>query len=361
VCRGVTRGTTTAGVFIRGSLNAVDSCTQRGADVSVRRRSLRGAHATDGSNSAFTQGVVTDRPHVGFLCGSDDRDAAAWFRETVNANVVGIGYGIERRVIDANAAFLGAIGATAVDLRAGISLAALFDSDDALIDTFLRGGAREYSITRVDGDRAHVIASAIHRDGQHGWLVVTIDLTERKAAERAIEHLALHDPTTGVPNRRLLIDRLEQALARARRQRSITGVLFCDIDKFKHINDTYGHRAGDTALQTAALRLESILREGDTVARVGGDEFVILLERLLDPTDATRLAERARIAINEPIEIDDHSVQITASVGVALTSGLDDADALLRRADDAMYLAKARGRDQVALDPQDFPRSTADR
>jgi diguanylate cyclase (GGDEF)-like protein len=322
--------------------------------------STRREDAADRSISAVSDGVDPDRPEVGFLRGADDRKAAAWLRQLVNANVVGIGYGVEGRVIDGNAAFLDAIGATATDLDIGISLAALFGTNNALIDTFPRSGTREYGINRVDGDRAHLIASAIPLEGQNGWLLLTIDRTERKAAERAIQHLALHDPTTGVPNRRLLIDRLEHALARARRQNSITGVLFCDIDRFKHINDTYGHRAGDTALQTAALRFESMLREGDTVARVGGDEFVILLERLSDPTDATRLAERARIAINQPIEIDEHELQITASVGVAVTSGPDHADALLRRADNAMYAAKARGRNQVAFDRHNFTRSSPD-
>jgi diguanylate cyclase (GGDEF)-like protein len=288
-------------------------------------------------------------PRIGRLHGCDNKTAGVRYRRIVEANVFGIGYGRERLLIDANAALMAAIGAQPVDLEIGIPLHVLFAIDDAAVDTLLDGRTRAYDITRVDGTQAHLVASRIplHADD---WLLLAVDLSERKAAERAIRHLALHDPTTGVPNRRLLMDRLEHALARASREHSITAVLFCDIDRFKEINDAYGHRAGDAVLQTTAQRLGEVLRHYDTVARVGGDEFVVLLERLANPTDAAKLAERARLALSEPIAIDNTDIHVTVSIGVALTvAAAHNPDTLLRRADDAMYDAKDRGRNQVAF------------
>ena len=286
----------------------------------------------------------------------DAARAAAWFETFVAANICGLGFGRGSLLVDGNEALLAAVGAQVVDLEIGIPLRTLFAIDARAVEALLTGSPREYDITRLDGTQAHVLASGV-RFGDDHWLVQLIDLTERNAAERAIKHLALHDPTTGVPNRRLLIDRLDHALSRARRDGSIVAVLFCDIDRFKEVNDRCGHRTGDAVLQATALRLGSVLRQYDTVARVGGDEFVVLLERLTDGTDATQLAERVRVAIKEPIELDDRELEVTTSIGIALTvAGSCDADELLRRADDAMYIAKERGRDQVAYDEADLAR-----
>jgi len=291
---------------------------------------------------------------VGVTRRCDDETAAAWFHRIVGANVVGIAYGIDDKILDANEALMTALGAKPMDLEVGVSVPALFGIDEEAITTVFGGGAHGYDITRVDGTQAHLLASGIRLSGRE-WLIVAVDLTDLKASERAVRHLALHDPATGVPNRRLLMDRLEHALARASRQRSVVGVLFCDVDRFKSVNDTFGHRTGDSVLQTVARRLQSVLRQYDTVARVGGDEFVILLETLADPTDASHLAERARLAVAHPIEIGDNTVSITASIGVAVAhGGSDTADSVLRRADDAMYLAKGYGRNQVAFSSQDF-------
>ena len=291
---------------------------------------------------------------VGSLRGCDVETAVVRFHRIVDANVIGIGYGIDTRIVDANAALMAAVGVQPIDVDIGVPLHTIFGLDAKAIDMLFDGQVNGYDITRIDGTHAHVLASAI-RVGERDWLLLAVDLTERKAAERAVRHLALHDPTTGVPNRRLLMDRREHALARASRQNSIVAVLFCDIDRFKHINDTYGHRTGDAVLQTAALRLQSVLRQYDTVARVGGDEFVILLESLADPTDATHLAERARLAVAQPIELGDNTLKITTSIGIAVASNSDaTADTILRRADDAMYLAKAQGRNQIAFQPRDI-------
>ena len=291
---------------------------------------------------------------AGPLRECDVETAAAWFHRIVAADLFGVGYGIDDHLVDANGALRAGVGLQSLDLDIGVPLHTVFGVDEDAIASIFEGGPHGYDITRVDGTPAHILASAI-RVSEREWLMLAVDLTERKAAERAVRHLALHDPTTGVPNRRLLMDRLEHALARASRRQSIVGVLFCDVDRFKDINDTFGHRTGDAVLQTAALRLQSVLRQYDTVARVGGDEFVILLESLADPTDATHLAERVRLAIAQPIELGEHTLTITASIGIAITAdGTDNADALLRRADDAMYLAKTRGRNQVAFTAQEL-------
>ena len=164
------------------------------------------------------------------------------------------------------------------------------------------------------------------------------------------EARATHDRLTGVANRETLLGTLAAEVDRASRHYKPLSVAFIDIDRFKPINDTYGHRAGDVVLQGVARRLESVLRDDDTVSRVGGDEFVILLEDLADATGATRIAERARVAVSQPIALENGDLQVSTSIGVAISRGpLDDVESLLRRADDAMYLAKQRGRDQIAF------------
>jgi diguanylate cyclase (GGDEF)-like protein len=174
-------------------------------------------------------------------------------------------------------------------------------------------------------------------------------VTQRKVAEQEAEHRSLHDPLTGLPNRRLLVDRLEHGLSRARRQQSPIAVLFVDLDHFKEINDGFGHVVGDVALQTVARRLEELMRESDTVARTGGDEFVVLLEDLSSPDDAALIAERIRVGLSTPLVVEEHDLAVTCSIGLAISDDADErVEALLRRADDAMYRAKELGRDRVA-------------
>jgi diguanylate cyclase (GGDEF)-like protein len=282
----------------------------------------------------------------------DDASLAERYRHIVEATALGIGYGRDEFIVDANEAFLVLVGAERSAVVSGIGLRSII-GDDAARNLLARQGPRVCEVARNDGTQAHVTAAMIML-GDGSWLLVAMDLSERIEAERALRHLALHDPTTGMPNRRLLMDRLEHTLTRATRDGTQTAVLFCDIDWFKRINDTYGHRTGDKVLQITATRLASVLRQYDTVARVGGDEFVVVLERLGDPTDATQLAERARLAISAPMRVDENDLQITASIGIALSFRSHEADDLLRRADDAMYRAKNAGRNQVGFSPEDL-------
>jgi len=171
------------------------------------------------------------------------------------------------------------------------------------------------------------------------------DVTERRAAERLLEHQALHDPLTGLPNRALFLDRLQHALARARRPGSSLAVYFCDVDDFKDVNDSLGHDAGDGLLIALPPRLREGLRAGDTVARFGGDEFVILCEDLASEGEAIRIAERIGEAFALPFELDGRPHHLSVSVGVVFArGGAATATEVLRDADAAMYRAKGRGK-----------------
>jgi diguanylate cyclase (GGDEF)-like protein len=174
----------------------------------------------------------------------------------------------------------------------------------------------------------------------------SLALNHARAVEEAV-HEALHDSLTGLPNRSLFLDRMRHALARAERAEGPAAVLFCDLDGFKTVNDSLGHRAGDRLLVLVAERLAGCLRPGDTIARIGGDEFAVLLEELREPGDAARAAQRLLDALEAPFEVRDRELYMSASIGIA--AGSDDAETLLRDADLAMYRAKSRGKGRYAV------------
>jgi diguanylate cyclase (GGDEF)-like protein/PAS domain S-box-containing protein len=169
------------------------------------------------------------------------------------------------------------------------------------------------------------------------------DITGRKHVERMINHLAFHDGLTGLANRTLIRDRMQHALARARRTDGFVAVIYVDLDDFKEVNDRLGHAAGDQLLQAVASRLQPLLRPGDTFGRLGGDEFVVVSDRVPNERAAIGIAERLEAALQEPFEFDAARIEVTASIGVALGDADTDADRLLANADRAMYAVKARG------------------
>jgi diguanylate cyclase (GGDEF)-like protein/PAS domain S-box-containing protein len=189
----------------------------------------------------------------------------------------------------------------------------------------------------LDADGAVVAASSISRD-----------ITGRKHVERMINHLAFHDGLTGLANRTLMRDRLQNALARSRRTGGFVAVIYLDLDDFKAVNDRLGHAAGDRLLQLVASRLQPMLRPDDTLARLGGDEFVAVSDRVPDEHAALAIADRLSAALYAPFDFDSARVEVTASFGVALGDAESDPERLIANADRAMYAAKARGGARIA-------------
>ena len=185
-----------------------------------------------------------------------------------------------------------------------------------------------------------------------GMVIWLLEDERRSAVDAAtqIEHLAYHDALTGLPNRQLFLDRLDVAIASAHRSGGQLGVFFLDLDRFKLINDSLGHSVGDKLLQVVSRRMRTLLRDDDTVTRLGGDEFTILVPTVEHVDDATAVARRVREALKLPIVIDGRELFVSASIGISLyPNDGDDADTLLRNADTAMYRAKNQGRDTIQL------------
>jgi diguanylate cyclase (GGDEF)-like protein/PAS domain S-box-containing protein len=177
-----------------------------------------------------------------------------------------------------------------------------------------------------------------------------LDITERVRLQERLTHQALHDPLTGLPNRALVLERLEQEVARATRRGTSAAVLFLDLDGFKAANDRLGHAAGDEVLITVAARLRAHLRGDDTVARLGGDEFVVILAAPTEPQEAIVVAERLRAAIAQPLTLAAGEAIVGTSIGIALsTPDCANPEALLAAADAAMYQAKGAGKGRYAL------------
>lgn len=180
---------------------------------------------------------------------------------------------------------------------------------------------------------------------------ISRDITERKKAEEVIRNLAFYDSLTRLPNRRLLQDRLEQAIAQAKRKGISLALLFIDLDKFKPVNDLYGHEVGDWLLQAVAQRMECCVRESDTAARIGGDEFIVLLPEINKEADALVVAEKIRETLSQPFQmLNGHLLDISACIGVAIypDHGLTEKQ-LMKNGDAAMYRAKESGGNKVLM------------
>ncbi len=223
-----------------------------------------------------------------------------------------------------------------------------------LIEPGSLGGSVEAALLTSIGDTVPVrisSSSAVQANDDEIICLTVSDLTRERLAEATLAHTAQHDGLTDLPNRTLLTDRIRHALERRRNESTILALLFCDVDGFKNINDAYGHQVGDDMLRVVAERLSTAVRPGDTVARIGGDEFVILCESLEDFNDAATIAYRASAAVAAPIATGPADLEMTVSIGVAVAAVGDEvtADTLLRDADEAMYKAKRQGPNVVEL------------
>ena len=216
----------------------------------------------------------------------------------------------------------------------------------------------KWRIQHCDGSWRHVevtTTNLMHEPTLEGIVLTLRDVSERTSLEEELKHQAFHDALSGLANRALFRDRLEHALARATRSKSSLAVLFLDLDDFKLINDSLGHTTGDALLVAVAGRLSESLRSGDTAARFGGDEFAVLLEETSSPEEACQAAERLISALRAPLVIEDHEIQVCASVGVALSqAGREDPTELMQAADVAMYAAKAHGKGRYEVYKSDL-------
>jgi diguanylate cyclase (GGDEF)-like protein/PAS domain S-box-containing protein len=217
--------------------------------------------------------------------------------------------------------------------------------------TVMGGGeirATETVRYRKDGSVADVIVAGspiLVGDELIGVVAVYTDISERKWIEEQLAHIATHDALTDLPNRLLLNDRLNQALAHARRHQQKMALMMLDLDYFKQVNDTLGHSVGDQLLQVVGERLTSLVRESDTVARMGGDEFTLILPEVAEAEDAARVAEKILNGFRKPFVLDGHELHVTTSVGLAIyPDDGEDGGTLMKNADIAMYRAKQEGR-----------------
>ena len=309
-------------------------------------------------NCAFARDI-TERKQADIAI----RESETRFRSIYSQSPVGIElYDLEGRLIEANDACLMLFGVTDTNSIKGIRLfddpnlpedakQSLLAGEDVKFETeFDFDLVRErnlYETTKTGrcDISVHISSWQIGEPRKGGYLVHVRDISERKQTEETIRHLAYHDELTGLPNRRLFEDRLSVELAHSHRHQEKLAVMLLDLDQFKTVNDTLGHAMGDKLLQIVGMRLTGLLRRSDTVARIGGDELLLILSEVAQPDDADQTAQKILEAFREPFVFNDQQLNITISIGVALypEDGIDS-DTLVKNADTAMYRAKAMGR-----------------
>jgi diguanylate cyclase (GGDEF)-like protein/PAS domain S-box-containing protein len=282
------------------------------------------------------------------------------FRSLSESGVIGIAYfEINGRISDANDTFLSMIGYSREELETH------HVRWDGLLPPewlpHMRKVAREFTTTgRIapyeteylgrDGSRFWGLFGAAGMEGKADGIAFVIDISGRKKLEEEIRYLANHDFLTGLPNRRLFLELIRYGLEEANRNRKKMALLFLDLDRFKGVNDTLGHEAGDELLKTVAGRLKSTVRKADAVARIGGDEFSILLADITGPEDITEIVRKILVALRDTCVIAGREFHITTSMGISIyPDDSHDINTLFRYADLALYRAKDQGRNTFAF------------
>ncbi|MEK6700616.1 MAG: diguanylate cyclase [Nitrospirota bacterium] len=284
------------------------------------------------------------------------RESEERYRRLVELSPDGIAIQIDGRIVFINPAGTMLFGASRAEDLIGKSLFDLFHSDrsQTVLEWLKRleeHGKRvpwvEGKLVRFDGRGVDVEVAGIpfiYRERPAAQFIIR-DITERKIAEQRLEYMALYDTLTGLPNRTLFFDRMDQLLALARRNTYILAVLYMDLDRFKFINDTMGHDAGDQLLKEVAKRLTTSTRKSDTVARMGGDEFISICAKITAPEDAGVIARKIIAALSGPFDLQGRECTISVSIGISLyPRDGDDGETLLKKADTAMYRVKGRGK-----------------
>lgn len=295
---------------------------------------------------------------------SDEGAALPMYREIIEKAGVGLAVmDLDGKLREVNPAFCETTGHAREELLSpGFQLRSLLlpdevPSHDEGLRALRRGDEQSYRKTmqlmRSDGALVWVdwVVNVLRPEASVPRVLVTaIDVTEQRRVQDAFRDMSFRDPLTKLANRRLLLDRLQTSLARARRERCGVALLFIDLDNFKPVNDSFGHNVGDLLLKASARRLAACLRPYDTAARFGGDEFVVLIPDVAQREGAERVAERILASLSEPFITDDgQRVDISASIGIALYP--DNAHSereLLHAGDEAMYMAKKSGRNRIA-------------
>jgi diguanylate cyclase (GGDEF)-like protein/PAS domain S-box-containing protein len=283
------------------------------------------------------------------------------YRSLVDGSPDGLAVVVGGRIVFANAALAGLLAVPDSATLEGSSFLEAVDPErqgeiaervQGVIQQRQRGSFVEERLLRRDGTTAEVEMAIVPflGDGEAAVQVVVRDISDRKRSEEQMTALAYRDALTGLPNRRLFNDRLGIALAQARRYRHRLAVVFVDLDRFKPVNDTLGHAAGDELLQSVAERLSACVRLGDTVARLAGDEFTLLLPGIHYVEDVSKVAVKLSEAMGRPFRIQGREVHVSASGGISIyPDDGQDAEALLTNADIAMYRAKQQGRDNFQM------------
>jgi len=341
---------------------------------------LRGRDSNGGWR--FFETTITNRlndPDVRGIVGNlhditELREAHERFRSAFENAPIGMAMAdLEGRILRANSSLGNIVGRHPAEL-VGVGVDDLTHPEDRA-----SSAAERHHLISTGSGGYHIEKRYLHRDGRDVWVSVSVscvrdetgeplyllgqveDITERRALRERLAYASIHDALTGLPNRELFMDRLDLALRHAARDHHQVAVIFLDLDRFKLINDSLGHEAGDQLLAAVARRLEGVMRASDTLARFGGDEFTVLCDQINSEADCLEVANRLVRAMADPLALHTGDVFVTLSLGVALSGAGQSGGMILRNADIAMYRAKERGPSRIEIYREDEEQTVVSR